>query len=201
LEVYTTLKSSGNSRKEYRNSVFIGYATPVNDEIEAKDFIDQIKEKHKDANHNVSAYVIKKDGTVAIKYDDDGEPAGSSGKPIYKVLEMKEISNIVVVITRYFGGVKLGFGGLAKAYRETAVEAIEDAGYVEIREKAILCIKFDYQDIEKVKKLAIECGNILKEDFSEIVTFKFEIDCDKKDDFVEQLIDATKNNVKIETYG
>lgn len=198
MEVYITLNSLGESQKEYRNSVFIGYASPVKDEKEARDFIQNIKGRHADANHNVSAYIIKSNSSLAIKYDDDGEPAGSSGKPIYKVLEMKEINNAAVVVTRYFGGIKLGFGGLAKAYRETAIEAIENAGFIEVHERSILCIKFSYPDIDKIKMLVSQHGIILKEEFSEIVIFKVEMDSDKIDTFVEQLTDLTKNKAKIE---
>ncbi|WP_406659979.1 YigZ family protein [Methanolobus sp. ZRKC3] len=198
MEVYTTLSASGRSHKEYRNSAFIGYASPVSDEKEANEFIQRIKDKHKDANHNVSAYVVKSKNVLAIKYDDDGEPAGSSGKPIYKVLEMKNISNAVVVVTRYFGGIKLGFGGLAKAYRETAIEAIEDAGCVMISEKVVFCIKFSYHDLEKVKRLALSYGEIQEEIFSDKVSFRVDMDLDKKDSFEARLIDLTKNKVKIE---
>src|SRR6056297_3620104 len=115
LEAYTTLNTLGTSEEEIRNSVFIGYASPVKDEKEARDFIQMVKSRHADADHNVYAYVIKSDKNLAIKYDDDGEPAGSSGKPISTGLEMKELNNVAVVVTRYFGGIKLGFGGLAKA--------------------------------------------------------------------------------------
>ncbi|HOA70087.1 MAG TPA: YigZ family protein [Methanosarcina thermophila] len=96
----------------------MGYARPVESEHEAKAFIKKIKELHRDANHNVSAYFIKEKSSFALKYDDDGEPAGSSGKPVFKILESKEIWNAVVVVTRYFGGIKLGFGGLSRAYRK-----------------------------------------------------------------------------------
>ncbi len=198
LEAYTTLNTLGTSEEEIRNSVFIGYASPVKDEKEARDFIQMVKSRHADADHNVYAYVIKSDKNLAIKYDDDGEPAGSSGKPIYKVLEMKELNNVAVVVTRYFWGIKLGFGGLAKAYRETAAKAIENAGYLEVRERSIVRIKLEYPDIQKVKMTVLQHGIIIEEDFSENVLFRVEIDSDKKDIFIEQLINATKNRVQIE---
>lgn len=198
MEAYTTLNTLGTSEEEIRNSVFIGYASPVKDEKEARDFIQMVKSRHADADHNVYAYVIKSDKNLAIKYDDDGEPAGSSGKPIYKVLEMKELNNVAVVVTRYFWGIKLGFGGLAKAYRETAAKAIENAGYLEVRERSIVRIKLEYPDIQKVKMTVLQHGIIIEEDFSENVLFRVEIDSDKKDIFIEQLINATKNRVQIE---
>ena len=88
LPSYKTLKKPGKIQKEFKNSVFIAYARPVKSEDEAKAFVKEIKKLHPDANHNVSAYIVKNEKSLALKYDDDGEPAGSSGKPIFKVLEL-----------------------------------------------------------------------------------------------------------------
>ena len=168
---FKTLKHPGQAQKDIRNSIFIAYAIPVDNEEEAKSFISAIKERHHDANHNVSAYLINRDNLLAIKYDDDGEPAGSSGKPVFKILEMKELSNVAVVVTRYFGGIKLGFGGLARAYRETAVEAIENAGIIEVTDKAVVKLESDYSDMDTVIHLAEQYGTILKTDYTEVVVF------------------------------
>ncbi|WMW24158.1 YigZ family protein [Methanolobus sediminis] len=192
-----TLRESGQAQKEIKNSIFIAYAIPVETEEEAKSFVSSIKERHHDANHNVSAYLINRDNMLAMKYDDDGEPAGSSGKPVFKILEMKELSNVAVVVTRYFGGVKLGFGGLARAYREAAIEAIENAGIIEVTEKSVVKIESDYSDMDTVSRFAEQYGTILKTDFSEVVSFTVEVDSDYKDSFQEKLINITKNRVTI----
>ena len=198
---YKTLKGPSKVQKDFKNSIFIGYARPIKDESEARDFIEEIKELHNDANHNVSAYLIKSGSNLAMKYDDDGEPAGSSGKPVFKVLELKEISNAVVVVTRYFGGIKLGFGGLSRAYRETAVAAIEEAGIIEVYETVQLKIRFAYPEIQKVKKLAEDYGNISDEEYSDVVEFTIEVKKGEDDGFIEKLTNLTKNQVKIEMIG
>ncbi|TQD24001.1 YigZ family protein [Methanolobus vulcani] len=192
-----TLRDSGQAQKEIKNSIFIAYAIPVENEDEAKLFVSTIKERHHDANHNVSAYLINRDNVLAMKYDDDGEPAGSSGKPVFKILEMKELSNVAVVVTRYFGGIKLGFGGLARAYREAAIEAIENAGVIEVSDKSIVKIESDYSDMDTVSRLAEQYGAILKTDYTEVVFFTVEVDLDSKDAFQEKLINVTRNRVTI----
>ena len=200
MTTHKTLKAPGEAKKEFKNSAFIGRAIPVKNEDEAKEFIKQIKERHSDANHNVSAYLIKSGNDLAMKYDDDGEPAGSCGKPIFKVMELKEIHNAVVVVTRYFGGTKLGFGGLTRAYRETAAAAIEDAGILEIHETINLKIRFEYPQTQKIKNLILtqDYGNIISEQYSDEVEFTLEVIKEKENDFTEKLANLTKNKVKIE---
>lgn len=152
---------------------------------------------HADADHNVSAYLVKEEGSFALKYDDDGEPAGSSGKPIFKVLESKGLCNVAVVVTRYFGGTKLGFGGLARAYRETAVSAIEDAGIVEVFEELRFIVRFGYPELQKIKKLIEEYGKIEQEKYSDTVEFNFFIKQDFENEFREKLSKLTRNKAEL----
>lgn len=198
MTTHKTLKAPGEAKKEFKNSAFTGHAYPVKNEDEAKEFIKQVKERNSDANHNVSAYLIKNDNDLAMRYDDDGEPAGSSGKPIFKVLELKDIHNAVVVVTRYFGGTKLGFGGLARAYRETAVAAIEDAGIIEVHETVNMTICFKYPQTQKIKNLIQGYGYIISEEYSDEVEFTLEIIKENENDFIKKLSNLTKNEVKIE---
>ncbi|SFM43344.1 IMPACT family protein [Methanolobus profundi] len=196
--IYRTLKEQGYALKEIKNSTFIGYASPVRDENEAKEFIDLVKSKHNDANHNVSAYLINSNNVLAMKYDDDGEPSGSSGKPVFKVLEMKELSNVVVVVSRYFGGIKLGFGGLSRAYREAAVEAIENAGIMEVHERTRIVIRSGYPDIDTVTKLVEgAAGSIIKTDYSDVVDLVVEVDSEMAEDLIEKIINVTSNRVTV----
>lgn len=194
---FRTLKNPGQAQKEIKNSIFIAYAIPIENEEEAKSFISTIKERHHDANHNVSAYLINRDNVIAMKYDDDGEPAGSSGKPVFKILEMKELTNVAVVVTRYFGGIKLGFGGLARAYREAAIEAIENAGIIEVSNKSVVEIESGYSDMDTVSRLTEQYGTILRTDYTEVVSFTVEVDSDIKDIFLEKLINITRNRVTV----
>ncbi|MEA1984300.1 MAG: YigZ family protein [Euryarchaeota archaeon] len=197
LSCYKTLEARGTSRKEFRNSIFIGYAEPVGDEAEARAFIKRIKEEHSDATHNVSAYLIKDSGELATRYDDDGEPTGSSGKPVFRVLELKGLSRLAVVVTRYFGGIKLGFGGLSRAYRETAIEAIENAGIVEVHETVRLTIRCDYPDAQAVRRLVMEYGSICTEDYSDAVEFVVELRVGVDEEFVCAIQGVTGGRVKV----
>ncbi|WP_292388392.1 IMPACT family protein [Methanosarcina sp. UBA5] len=178
--------------------MFIGYARPIESEAEAKAFIRDIKEFHRDANHNVSAYFIKEKSSFALKYDDDGEPAGSSGKPVFKILESKEILNAAVVVTRYFGGIKLGFGGLSRAYRDTALSAIEEAEVIEVFEQARLRIRLRYAESQKVRNLIEKYAVIQEETYSDTVEFILLVREDLEDEFIKRIKDQTKNKVALE---
>ncbi|TFH04298.1 MAG: YigZ family protein [Methanosarcina sp.] len=195
---YKTLRSPGMAQREFKNSKFIGYARQVKNETEAKAFIKEIKELHRDADHNVSAYFVKEGGSFALRYDDDGEPAGSSGKPVFKVLESKGLYNAAVVVTRYFGGIKLGFGGLSRAYRETAISAIEEAGTVEVFEEVRFRIRFGYPEIQKIKNLIEEHGKVEEEKYSDTVEFIILVKKSFEENFLEKLAKLTRNEVELE---
>lgn len=197
MESYKTLKSLGAARKVFKNSEFLGYASPVKSEGEARAFIAKIKALHRAATHNVSAYRVMDENSFALKYDDDGEPAGSSGKPVFRVLELKELNNVAVVVTRYFGGIKLGFGGLSRAYRETAVDALEAAGILEVFEMVSLQIRIHYPDIQKVKPLLENYGRISQEAYSDKVEFRVELKKELEKEFLEKLVALTKNKVSL----
>lgn len=127
LERYVTLKDYGCKEIVIRKSRFIGHARPVADEEEAVQFIEQIKKKYWDATHNCSAYVVGERDQWQ-KALDDGEPSGTAGKPILEVIKNRGLKNVAVVVTRYFGGIMLGAGGLVRAYTDGAVAGIEAAG-------------------------------------------------------------------------
>ena len=197
MKSYKALKCCGKAQKEFKNSLFIGYAMPVESEYKAKTFIKIIKELHQDANHNVSAYFVKEGNSFALKYDDDREPAGSSGKPIFKLLESKEILNAVVVVARYFGGIKLGFGGLSRAYRDTALSAIQEAGIAEVFEQVKLRICVKYTESQKVRNLTEKYGTIQEEMYSDTVGFILLIREELEDEFVKKIRDLTKNKAEL----
>ncbi len=167
-------------------------------EADAKAFIKSIKELHRDANHNVSAYFIKEKSSFALKYDDDGEPAGSSGKPVFKILESKEILNAAVAVTRYFGGIKLGFGGLSRAYRDTALLAIEEAEIIEVFEQVRLKIRLGYAESKKVRNLIEKYAVIQEETYSDNVEFVLLVMEELEDEFIKKITDQTKNKVAFE---
>jgi uncharacterized YigZ family protein len=126
LEKYKTVRQQSSAEIVIKKSRFIGYAKPVESEEEAVAFINEIKQLHKQATHNCSAYMVGERDQFQ-KASDDGEPSGTAGKPILEVIKHKGIKNVAVVVTRYFGGIMLGAGGLVRAYTDGAVAGIEAA--------------------------------------------------------------------------
>jgi len=129
LERYATVRKQAEAEIVIKRSRFIGYAKPVETEEEAVAFIDEIKRLHRTATHNCSAYMVG-ERDQHQKASDDGEPSGTAGKPILEVIKNKGLKNVAVVVTRYFGGIMLGAGGLVRAYTDGAVAGIEAAGEI-----------------------------------------------------------------------
>jgi uncharacterized YigZ family protein len=127
---YFTIKDESRAEFEEKKSIFIGQVKRVENEEAAKEFIQKVKDKNKEARHNVYAYIIGENRGIQ-RYSDDGEPQGTGGIPMLEVLKKSNITDVVVVVTRYFGGILLGAGGLARAYSKGASLAIKDAGIVE----------------------------------------------------------------------
>ncbi len=152
-----------------KNSKFFGYAFPVSTEDEVKSFLEQVKKQHYSARHWCYAYQI---GTLKKIYraNDDGEPNNSAGMPIYGQIQSFDLTNILVVVVRYFGGVKLGVGGLVTAYKTAAQMALEDAEIMEKTIDAHFLIRFDYKNMNKVMR-------IIREKNLNIVTQVLELDC------------------------
>ncbi|MBR5504560.1 MAG: YigZ family protein [Methanobrevibacter sp.] len=131
---------------DIKKSQFICRLFPAQNEKEAKEIISEISEKYKDATHNCTAYVVS-DGEG---YDDDGEPGGTAGRPMLNVLKKNEIENAVAVVTRYFGGIKLGAGGLVRAYSKSVLECLAIAEIVEMELYELFKFTFEYQDIKTI---------------------------------------------------
>ncbi|MDI9311675.1 MAG: YigZ family protein [Limnohabitans sp.] len=152
-----------------KNSKFFGFAFPVTSEDEVKVYIEKLKKEHYLARHWCYAYQL---GTSVIQYraNDDGEPNNSAGMPIYGQIQSFDLTNVLVVVVRYFGGVKLGVGGLISAYREAAKMALEESGIIEKTIDIHFRVTFDYKNMNKVMR-------IIKEKNLDIVSQKMEEDC------------------------
>ncbi len=135
-----------------KRSTFIGHVWPVETEEEARARIDEMKKKYHDARHNCWCYLIK-DGPV--RYSDDGEPQGTAGQPMLGVFQKEEVTNVCCVVTRYFGGVLLGAGGLVRAYTQSAKDALDAAGVSVVRRWVELAVDCPYSFLERVK---LECA-------------------------------------------
>lgn len=155
-----------------KGSKFFGYAFPVTNEEEVKNYLENIKSQHFSARHFCYAYQI---GTTEIQYraNDDGEPNNSAGMPIYGQIQSFEVTNILVIVVRYFGGVKLGVGGLITAYKTTAQQALQCCDIIEKTIDQYFLIKFDYKNINKVMRY-------IKEKNTTIISQKMEESCEIK---------------------
>lgn len=175
-----------------KKSKFIGYAKPINTVEEANEYIDSIKKMHSNATHNVPVYRVIENGQEYFKYNDDGEPVGTAAKPMADIIERKDIYNIAMVAVRYFGGIKLGAGGLIRNYARVSKEIIENSNVIEYVEKIKIILIFDYSKQSLVDKYILDTkAEILEKSYMDKINIKLLIA--KKD------IDLFKNisNVQI----
>lgn len=152
LAQYFTVKKEGSDQIIIQKSRFIGYVKRVESEAAAQDFIQEIKKKHHDATHNCSAYIIGEQDHIQ-KANDDGEPSGTAGVPILEVLKKQNLKDTAVVVTRYFGGIKLGAGGLIRAYGSTTSQAIQTTGIVKRQRMQGFSIIVDYPLLGKLENV------------------------------------------------
>lgn len=152
---YVTLARPATAEIVVRKSRFIANVSPVSTEEEAVAFIEKIRGEHRDATHNVFAYTVGWNPGV-VRQSDDGEPSGTSGRPTLEVLQREGLNNVACVVTRYFGGILLGAGGLVRAYSSAAHEAVKAAGRVRRQPGAELEITLDYTWLGKVQHLLSE---------------------------------------------
>lgn len=153
-----------------KNSKFFGYAFPISSEEQAKDFLDNLRKQHHSARHWCYAFQLGTD-KFHFRINDDGEPSNSAGMPIYGQIQSFEITNVLVVVVRYFGGVKLGVGGLISAYRTAAQMALEASEIVEKTIDIHYLVSFDYKNMNKVMR-------VIKEKNLDIVSQKMEMSCE-----------------------
>lgn len=150
---YKTVEKAAQAEQIIEKSRFIAYVKPVESKEEADEFISSIRAMHKTATHNVPAFVIG-DQFQLQWASDDGEPQGTSGAPMVQMLVKEGITNVCIVVTRYFGGIKLGTGGLVRAYTSSAKLGLEAAGICEMKEMAVMQFKVDYSFLSKIQNLS-----------------------------------------------
>ena len=155
MELYKTVRKQAEAVQVIDKSRFIAHVFPVESREEADAFLAEIREKYKDATHNVPAMVIGDKSQIQWA-SDDGEPQGTSGAPMVQMMVKEGLTNLVVVVTRYFGGIKLGTGGLVRAYTSSAKLGLEAAGVCSVREMAELTVKIDYPYLAKIQNMASE---------------------------------------------
>lgn len=155
MELYKTVRKQAEAVQVIDKSRFIAHVCPVESREEADAFLAEIREKYKDATHNVPAMVIGDKSQIQWA-SDDGEPQGTSGAPMVQMMVKEGLTNLIVVVTRYFGGIKLGTGGLVRAYTSSAKLGLKAAGVCSVREMAELTVKIEYPYLAKIQNLASE---------------------------------------------
>jgi len=162
LEKYITLHESGIAEIIEKKSRFIAHCAPINSQNEALNFVNEIRKKHADATHNVFAYRVFENMQIE-RQSDDGEPSGTSGMPVLDVLRKEEIQNAVIVVTRYYGGVLLGTGGLVRAYGGCAKKGVEVAGIVKTILYQTISVEVDYNLSGKVQYETLKDNYIIED--------------------------------------
>lgn len=192
---YVTVQRHGQAEIEIKKSRFIANVAPVESEADAWSFIEEIRARHSDANHNCFAF---KAGAVQ-RMSDDGEPSGTAGRPILDVLEKQGLSDTAIVVTRYFGGIRLGAGGLVRAYSQTAVAGVEVAGVAAAVLAIDLVITVDYNLVGKVQHLLAQSGALtLDSDFGQHVTITCRVPAAAADHLEGELAEASSGRIMTE---
>ena len=187
---------AGEGRSEYveKRSSFLGHVAGVSSEEEARAFIAEKKKEHRDARHNCWCYLIQ-DGPE--RYSDDGEPQGTAGIPMLEIFRKAEVTNAVCVVTRYFGGVLLGTGGLLRAYTKAAKDALEDAGITEVLPQETLFLSCPYSLADRIRtETASFGGAVAGIEYGAEVAMTVTVLAEKAESYAARIFDLTNGTVK-----
>lgn len=201
LPAYRTVKQAGEAKLEINKSLFLAHVSPAATEEAAIAFILEIKKQHKEATHNCSAYVIGQHGQIQ-KAEDDGEPGGTAGRPILEVINKSEVKDAVIVVTRYFGGIKLGAGGLIRAYTKAAVDGLCAATIVERQLHTRLAIEVNYNLLGTVEnQLRLHNYPIENKEFIHVVKLTVLARKGDEDNLRQLIADCTAAQATIKATG
>ncbi len=197
MESYTTIKELCEYKFEDRKSVFIGFAKPVNKESDAVEFISKVKKAYPDAKHWVYAYVLRENSVM--RYTDDREPQGTAGMPVLDAIRKNGITDAVIVVVRYFGGVLLGTGGLVHAYTEAALGALRGAKIIKYDTYTVLSLDVNYSDYQKISSILSEFDFSLDStEYSENVKITGSVLAISSEKLLEKVIEVTSGRAKTE---
>ena len=200
MKEYRTVECEAADEFIEKKSRFIGYVKPVKTQEEAVSFINEIKSKHWDATHNVSAYVLRENNIQ--RSSDDGEPSGTAGVPVLDVLLKEGVVDACVVVTRYFGGTLLGAGGLIRAYSHSSKLALEAGGIITMAPCVIAEILVDYNFYDRANNLLSSYGaNLENSEFAENIKLTFTIKESFYEAFNDELTDISQGKYKAEVVG
>jgi uncharacterized YigZ family protein len=194
-DTYRTINRRGEGMIKDRGSKFIGIVLPVHDETEARRKLGEVRNEYHDARHHCFAYVIGSDKSV-VRYNDDGEPSGTAGRPILGQIRSKDLTNVLVVVVRYFGGTKLGVRGLINAYKSSAYEAIKSTRVVVKTIDEVYTLHFDYPAMNQVMQcLKNPDVKITAQDFAMKCTLTFRVRKNRADEVTGYL--KSINNLEV----
>ena len=198
---FRTIKEDGQVLEEIKKSRFICHAKRVYSEEEARDFITAIKKEHYKATHNCSAFIIGEHSEIK-RTSDDGEPSGTAGVPMLGVLENHNLTNVCVVVTRYFGGIKLGAGGLIRAYASSVALAVKEIGIIEIKEQAGIAIQMSYAQYQEYSNFLKEHDLMeLETNFTDQVDTMIYVDKEEKENIKAALVEFFNGKVTLTDQG
>lgn len=197
MKLYDTIYEEATAEYIIQKSRFIAHIAPVDTYDEAKTFIASIKAKYKDATHNVPVLVVGEKQEMQWS-SEDGEPQGTAGAPVLRMLVDSGLTNLAIVVTRYFGGIKLGTGGLMRAYTAAARLAIDKARLCEVKEAVILKYEISYSDMTKIENIS-KTGvfNIAKIEYTDKITLEINGDIDRKDEVMDAITDITAGRCRL----
>lgn len=196
MDSYITVKELSEYRFEDRKSIFIGYAKPVSQEADAINFIQAVKKKHPDARHWVYAYALRENSTM--RFTDDREPQGTAGMPVLDIIRKNGVTDVIIVVVRYFGGILLGTGGLVHAYTEAALGALKEAKIIKYDTYAELDISVSYSDYQKITFTLSEYDFYTEStDYSDAVKISGSVIASSYDELSEKLSEITSGRCKI----
>ena len=196
-ESYKTIAQAASAEFTEKKSRFIGHIFPIEREEQAMELIARLKKEYWDARHNTYAYVLR--GGMLRRFSDDGEPQGTAGMPMLDVLVKNELEDCLVVVTRYFGGILLGTGGLVRAYSHATALAIEAAGIVQMLPCRLGCVRCPYPMYQELTALIEECGGkVAAQDFADAVTVSYEMPLTDESAFDEKLTDMSAGTLSAE---
>jgi len=198
VENYRTIRENGIHEIEIKKSRFICHLKRVESEKEAQAFIEEIKKEHWKATHNCSAYTIGMNDDIQRAHD-DGEPSGTAGVPMLEIFLKRELKNVVAVVTRYFGGTKLGAGGLIRAYGGAVNEAVDQIGVVERQLQRLIDVTVTYSQSGKVENSLREADYTIQDTlYTENITYQCVVPLEKEEQFIEDITNWTSAQAEIE---
>ena len=200
MESYITVKKASHFEYEEKKSVFIGQAMPVSTEADAIAFINSVKKHYPDARHHVYAYVLRENSSM--RFTDDGEPQGTAGMPVLDAIRKNGCTDVVIVVTRYFGGTLLGTGGLVRAYTAAAIGALEAAEIIRYDIYSTLEISVNYSDYGKITAILAERGFRTEDTaYDTGVSLTGSIVKTELDSLISAITDATAGRAEINVIG